>query len=93
MNTRNLRRLREQGEAMNREELDMFVPLTIEESVAEFLVLYNTFALMLDETEDSAREQDEIYFSEMAMRLDRSRRKKTQHAQSISQRRALPEAS
>jgi hypothetical protein len=90
---KSLKWLREQGGLMNQEEFERFVPLTIEESVAEFLAIYNTFSSMLDQVNDLDREQDEIYFTELASRLFRINGKNEQHAESIPQRRAIPEAS
>ncbi len=87
-----LRWLREQGEMMNREEFKLFVPMTVEESVKEFLLLYKTFAAMAKETQDLARKQDEIYFTEIARRIARAKKRRKNHAEPVSQRRALPKA-
>lgn len=90
---KNLKWLREQGEMMNLEEFKLFAPLTVEKSVQEFLSIYNTFAFMLEETRDLARESDEIHLAEMAKRFARGKKKQKKYGQLVSQRRALPKAS
>lgn len=72
---KNLKWLREQGEMMNREEFKLFVPLTVTKSVQEFLIIYNTFAFMLEETRDLALKSDEIHLTEMARRFARHKKK------------------
>lgn len=70
---RDLKTLREVGEAMNREEIEAPLDLTIEQSVKIFASLYEAVKHQLAETEElfrPIREAELIEFQALLRRLD-----------------------
>ena len=68
---RELRSLREGWADIKREEARLRPSLTIEESVSQFLALYQTFAPQLEETEAIFGPERRAYLLELQQRLQR----------------------
>ncbi len=68
---RELKALREGWDKIRAEEAILPQSLTIYESVRQYLVLYDTFALQLQQTEALFRPKRETYLAELQQRLQR----------------------
>ena len=68
---RGLRTLREGWDKIQAEEAALSERMTVYESVRQYLILYNTFAPQLQETEPIFRPEREAYLAELQQRLQR----------------------
>ena len=68
---RGLKTLREGWDKVQAEEAALSKNMTVYESVRQYLILYNTFASQLQETEPIFRPEREAYLAELQQRLQR----------------------
>ena len=68
---RGLKTLREGWDKVQAEEAALSKSMTVYESVRQYLILYNTFAPQLQETEPIFRPEREAYLAELQQRLQR----------------------
>jgi hypothetical protein len=68
---RGLKTLREGWDKVQTEEAALPIRLTVYESVRQYLILYNTFAFQLQQTEPIFRPEREIHLAELQQRLRR----------------------
>jgi hypothetical protein len=68
---RGLKTLRESWDKVQAEEAALSKSLPVYESVRQYLILYNTFALQLQQTEPIFRPEREAYLAELQQRLQR----------------------
>jgi hypothetical protein len=87
-----LSNLRKDWAARNAEEHNLTTtPLTIQESVHQFVILYQTFAAQLQETEAIFGPERRKHLIELQQRLQRiAEWQQEQHGKSISERPSAP---